>query len=166
MFHATNTGHLASTRIKDDEGALVFVDGHAGRRDDTRQAIVDRPFQRASVDQQLGIERQDMGRFAGVLFEEVVAALTQHINKQQRPLKGVDPITRYGIDRRKERHAGWAWGCHCQPPIIDTGKHHARSCGRDTLPQPDRPWKTYAAPRPTSLRRWQPATRNPAASLR
>ena len=81
------------------KGRLFVVDGHAGRRDDPRQAIVDGPFQRPSVDQQLGIETEDMRHLASVLFEEVVAALAKHVDEQDRALKGVDAVLRHGIGR-------------------------------------------------------------------
>src|SRR5271157_3386221 len=97
MFHAANAGHLAGTRIENDEGTLVFVDGHAGRRDDPRQAIVDGPFQLPSVNQQLRLEIQHIRRLAGVLLEEVVAALAKHIDKQGGTLKRVDAVLRHWV---------------------------------------------------------------------
>ena len=115
MFHAADAGCLAGAWIEDDEGALAVVDGHIGRRDDSRQAIVDRPFQRASVNQQLGIEAED---------------------EQDRALQGVDAVFRHRVSRREERHAGRTWHWHCQPPIMNTGKRHARSCDRDIPPRP------------------------------
>ena len=83
---------VPGTRVDDDERTLPRVDLHAARRNDPGQDIVDGARQLAAVDHELGLELQDVGRSLGIVRRIVLAALSHHIEEQDRALKGIGPV--------------------------------------------------------------------------
>jgi hypothetical protein len=92
LLHPADARPMAGARVEDDEGPLAGVDFNAGRRDDAHQPIVDRPRQRAAVDQQLMLEAEDMRRLLCHPVELRVAALAKGIQEQHRALHRVEPV--------------------------------------------------------------------------
>ena len=80
---------MAGARIEHDERPFAPVGLNPGRRHDPDQHIVDRPLQRPAVDDQVGLEAEDVRRFAGGLPLIDVAALAQGVGDQQTALSRV-----------------------------------------------------------------------------
>ena len=56
------------------------------------------PFERATIDHDLGRIAEHVRRDLGHVFVVLVAALPHHIQEQRAPLRGVDDV----LDRRRE----------------------------------------------------------------
>ena len=92
VLHAANTGTVTGARIEDDERPLARINGGLLGRDDARQSVIHRPRERPAIEHELGSKAQDVRRFAGIVLDIVVAALPEHIPKQDHALPCVDAI--------------------------------------------------------------------------
>ena len=89
-LEAADAGTMAGARIDDDEWSLRRINLDAGRRDDTRQTIIDRPFEAAAVHDQLGFELKHVRRGLRHVLTILIAALAHDIPEQDATLPRID----------------------------------------------------------------------------
>src|SRR4029077_6269196 len=91
-LEATDSRAVASARIDNDERPEGWLDRHAGRRQNARQDIVDRPGKCPPIHDQLDVEVEHMrSRFGGVLAERI-AALAHDVEEKNSALKGIGRV--------------------------------------------------------------------------
>ena len=92
VLEAADARAVAGARIDDHVRAARRIDHHAFGRHDADQRVVDRPRQRAAVDDGLVVEVQH-GRLSCVhVLDVLVAALAQRVPEQDRALRAVDRV--------------------------------------------------------------------------
>ena len=106
-LEAADARTVTGARIDDDEGSLRRINLDAGRRNDTRQTIIDRPFEPPAVDDQLGLIIEHMRRGLGQVLAILIAALAHDIPEQDAALPRIDQVfERRRKQIRKSRHFG------------------------------------------------------------
>jgi len=98
---------MSGTRIDHHERALQRIDRHPGGRVDAHQQIVDRPFERAAVQHQVGVEPQHVRHRFVLLRVVLVAALPHHVPEQHGALHRIGHVL-------ADRAQGLRVGC-CAP---------------------------------------------------
>src|SRR6516225_9607055 len=89
LLHAADAWSVPSTRVEDDNRRLGGVEHDTGRRNHSREHVVDRPLQRPAVAHQLNLKREHVWCNFGTVFEMSIAPLTQGIERQDEALPGV-----------------------------------------------------------------------------
>ena len=69
-LEAADAGTVSGARIDHDERPARRIDLDAGRRHDPRQAVIDRPFQRAAIDDQLDLVVENVRRRLGGMLAD------------------------------------------------------------------------------------------------
>ena len=84
------------------------------------QHIVHRPRQRPAVDDQLGLELQDVGCLHGHVLEILVAPLPQDVEKQHAALPGIQAVLGGGGPGEGARrgHSRALGVCHVRAPVL------------------------------------------------
>ena len=95
-LEAADAGAVPGARIDDDEGAPRRIDRHAFRRHDAHEGVIDRPRERAAVDDELGLVVEHVRRRLGEVLAVLVAALAQHVEEEEAALRGVDHVFEAG----------------------------------------------------------------------
>jgi hypothetical protein len=75
MLHPADPGTVPGTRIEHDERTFPDVGIAALRGNNAHEAIVRRSLERASVQNQLTLEVENIGMFLGRMLEMISAAL-------------------------------------------------------------------------------------------
>ena len=120
-LEAADARAVPGARIDDDEGPARRVDLDALRRNDPHERIVDRPLERAAVDDELDLVVEHMRRGLGQMLAILVAALPHDIPEQDAALRGIDHVFHSGgkhaqraTCRSREPQRGWmSW-----PPLL------------------------------------------------
>ena len=81
-LEAADAWTVSGARIDHDKRPARRIDLDAGRRDHPRQAVVDRPFQRAAIDDQFDLVVQNVRRRLGGMLTERIAPLPHDVEKQ------------------------------------------------------------------------------------
>jgi hypothetical protein len=89
LLHPANAGAVAGARIDHNEGPFGWIDRLSIERLDPDQQVIDWPFELSAIQNQLGVEVEDVRRLLGLLPPEDIAALPQNIEEQDRPLPRV-----------------------------------------------------------------------------
>ena len=84
---------LAGPRIHHHDRPFPRIDRDAGRWDDARQRVVDRPRQRATIHQHLMAEAQDRRHRPGCDLDLFVATLPQQIEEKNAALECVKQVS-------------------------------------------------------------------------
>jgi hypothetical protein len=91
-LEAADPRTVACPRVDDDKWPLGDVDIHALGRDDSNEAVVDRPLQLAAVNKDLELVVEDMGNRFGCTFSLSIATLPHDVPEQEGPLRRIDHI--------------------------------------------------------------------------
>ena len=91
-LEAADAGPVPGPRVDHHERPLLRVDLDAFGRDDPHHHIVDRARQVLAASHDLELVAQHRIGLAGHVVVELIAALAQHIGKQDGPLRRVDRI--------------------------------------------------------------------------
>ncbi len=92
-LEAANAGTMPGARIDDHIGTLFGIDGHAVRRNDLKQQIVDRPRQRAAVDHDVVVIGQHRRAvLGGVPLVVSVADLAHDVEEEHRALREIGRV--------------------------------------------------------------------------
>ena len=109
-LEAADAGAVPGARIDHDKGAPRRIDRDALRRDDAHEGVIDRPLERAAVDDELGLVVEHVRRGLGEMLAILVAALAHHVEEQEAALRGVDHVfdrRSKGTRGRRNRRFGW-----------------------------------------------------------
>ena len=93
-LHAPDPRTVAGARVDDHNRRLRRIDRRVRRRDDAREKVIDRPFQRPAVEHEFGLEGQDMRDLLRGLRKRNIAALVERLEKQHAALPRVGPVLR------------------------------------------------------------------------
>ena len=91
-LEAADSRPVPGARIDHHERALQRIDRHPGRRIDAHQQVVDRPFEGAAVQHQLGVEPQHVRHRLVLLRVVLVAALPHHVPEQHGALHRIGHV--------------------------------------------------------------------------
>ena len=91
-LEATDAGAMAGTRINNDVGPLRLGDGNAFGWNDAEQLIVAGRRDIRPVDHHLAVVDKDRRASRRLVFKKDVAALAQHISRQQHPLATIAEV--------------------------------------------------------------------------
>ena len=116
VLEAADAGAVARARVDDDVRTPLGIDGHALGRDDAHQRVVDRPRERAAVDDRLVVEMQHRRQAFSRVLDEVVAALAHRVPEQDRALRGVDGIA---VPVRPDVRGGCGMGQHRAQVVVE-----------------------------------------------
>ena len=115
-LEAADPGAVPGARIDDDERPAFRIDLDARRRNDADERIVDRPRERAAVDDELDLVVEHVRRGLGEVLAVLIAALAHDIPEQDTALRGVDHVIdsggKHAKGRRVDRGNLSAVGCH------------------------------------------------------
>ena len=92
-LEAADAGTVPGARIDDDERPARRIDFDPPRRNDPHEAVVDRPIERAAVDDELDLVVEHVRSGLGQMFAILIAALAHHVPEQDAALRGVGPCT-------------------------------------------------------------------------
>ena len=109
-LEAANARTVSGARIDNDERPALRIDLDALRRNDPHEGIVDRPLERAAVDDELHLVIQHMRGGFGQMFAILIAALAHDVPEQDGALRGVDHVFH---GRRKQRRTWMHQGDNC-----------------------------------------------------
>ena len=129
VLEAADSRAVARARIDDHVGTLLGIHGHALRRHDAHQRIVDRPRERATVEHRFVLEMQQRQLAGALALDECIAALAQRVPEQHRALREIDAIGNRRLPQRERaRRAGSA--------TPSAGPHRPRERARRSAPAP------------------------------
>jgi hypothetical protein len=109
-LEAADPRAMPGSRIDHDERPAQGIDVNACRRNDPHEAIIDRPLQRAAVDDQLYLVLEHMRRSLGEMLAILITALAHDIPEQHGPLRRIDHVFHGGSKQPKRGHHGWDTG--------------------------------------------------------
>ncbi len=98
-----DAGAVPGARIDDDERPARQIDFDPRRRNDPHQAVIDRPFQRPAVDDQLHLVVEHMRSGLGQVFSILIAALAHDVAEQHAALRRIDHVVHDGRKYAKRR---------------------------------------------------------------
>ena len=102
-LEAADAGAVSGARIDDDERPPRRIDLDARRRNDAHEAVVDRPIERAAVDDELDLVVEHMRRGLGQVLAVLVAALAHDVPEQHAALRGIDHVFHGGRKHAERR---------------------------------------------------------------
>ncbi len=105
-LEAADARAMAGARIDDDERPARRIDLNALRRNDPHEPIVDRPLQRAAVNDELDLVIEHMRRSLGQMLAILIAALAHDVPEQHAPLRRIDHVFHGGSKQPKRGHHG------------------------------------------------------------
>lgn len=82
VLHAADPGTMAGARVENNKRPFVPFDRGPVGRDDARECVVDRAWQRAPIEHEFDAEAEHVRRLARVMLKIVVAALAQYVEQQ------------------------------------------------------------------------------------
>src|ERR1700761_4640066 len=89
---ASDAGTMSGAWIDDDEGSLCLINFDAGRGLDPCKHVIDRPRQRAAVEDEFRLIVQDVRHRLGFVLPKLIAALAHHVPEQHAALRRIDHV--------------------------------------------------------------------------
>ena len=112
-----DAGAVPGARVDDHERPPRRIDLDPRRRNHPHEGVIDRPFERAAVDDELDLVVEHMRGGLGQVFTILIAALAHDVPEQHAALRGIEHVfhggskqaeRRWGrTDRRRVVAAGW-----------------------------------------------------------
>src|SRR5258708_38486927 len=91
-FESADAGAMPGPRIDNDERPARHIELDARRRNDSHQAVDDRPLERPAVDEKLHLVIQHVWGGLGPMLAILVSALAHYVPDQKAALRGIDHI--------------------------------------------------------------------------
>ena len=85
---------MAGSRIDNDKGPARRIDCNSSRRNNAHQSVIDRAIELTSVDYDFNFVIQHVRCSFGEVFPILIAALSQHVQEQNSPLRGVHGVVK------------------------------------------------------------------------
>ena len=102
-LEAADARTVPGARIDDDERSPCWIDLDAFGRDHLHQSIVDRPLERAAVDDKLDLIVENMRGGLCQMLAILVAALAHDVPEQDAALRRIDHVLHDGCEHAKGR---------------------------------------------------------------
>ena len=118
---------VAGARIDHDKRPARRIDLDTGRRNNPRQAIIHRPFQRAAIDDQLNLVVENVRRRLFRMLAERIAALPHDIQEQQRALRRVRHVFEC---RSKAAEIERGWCVSSRVPLVGHAGNSPKAVSR------------------------------------
>ncbi len=141
VLEAADARAVAGARVDDHVGTALRIDGHAFRRRDLQQRVVDGARQLAPVHHGLVVEVQQRRLAFSDVLQVVVAALAHRVEEEHRALRGVDRVRDPVGPARGSRTAGPASRARRRSLRTPSSVHRSgcaapprRACGRPAKP--------------------------------
>ena len=135
-LEAADAGAVACARVDDDERTLVRIGrGVTCRHPELHERVIRGPLELASIEDHVVFEDEHR-RLPGLLVLDIlVAAVPQHIGREDRALPCIDPVfhrgLRVGLPRRRNGAGTFACLIRCgSMGICGRGRAAGSACGR------------------------------------